>query len=282
MSLQQRRAEEQLRCQCEELRASNQQELQQVQEALARLQQDSKQKLLQAESQKQQVCSADRWRSVWIQVFFLVIFDSDIFLKNRNSVQESITASFTDNHYINEIQYRRSICKREKPSSGETLCAPSNSHAQALSQKEMEKTALGEQVAALQQEVASAGMELERAKREALCREEQNKVEKIHSSINELRKKMKYSSSLGLVQMFPSLQNGVVDLQSELCKLRTQLEESLNSHEDATRRLSEQVGEFSQQRERAQQEVRRRAAASETQLHTTGRACLLPGGNQKT
>lgn len=58
--------------------------------------------------------------------------------------------------------------------------------------------------------------------------------------------------------MFPSLQNAMVDLQSELCNLRTQFEESLNSHEDAKRRLNEQVREFSQQRERAQEEVRRR------------------------
>lgn len=107
MSLQQQRAEEQLRRQCEELRASKQQELQQVQEELARLQQDSKLKLLQAESEKQQVCSADRWRSVWIQVLFLLIFDSDIFHKNRNSVQEYIMASFSYNHYIKKIQYLR-------------------------------------------------------------------------------------------------------------------------------------------------------------------------------
>lgn len=47
---------------------------------------------------------------------------------------------------------------------------------QALSQKEMEKTALSEQVAELQQEVASASMELEHTKREALCKQEQDKV----------------------------------------------------------------------------------------------------------
>lgn len=141
-------------------------------------------------------------------------------------------------------------------------CVPSNSHEQALSQKEMEKTALSEQVVGLQQEVASAGMELERTKREALCKQEQDKVggKKRKKRMN-LRKKSKCRFSLALVQMFPSLQNTVVDLQSELCNLRTQFEESLNSHEDAKRQLSEQVREFSQQRERAQQEVRRRGAA---------------------
>lgn len=144
---------------------------------------------------------------------------------------------------------------------------------QALSQKEMEKTALSEQVAELQQEVASASMELERTKREALCKLEQDKVNQ--------ERNVSALFSLGLAQMFPSLQNTAVDLQSELCNLRTQFEESLNSHEDAKRRLSEQVREFSQQRERAQQEVRRRGAAFQTQLRTTGRVCLLHGGNQE-
>lgn len=49
-------AEEQLRRRCEELRVHSQKELQQVQEELARLQQDCNQSLLQAESEKQQVC----------------------------------------------------------------------------------------------------------------------------------------------------------------------------------------------------------------------------------
>lgn len=56
LMVQREQAEEQLRRQCEELRAHGQKELQQVQEELASLQQDFKQSLLQAESQKQQVC----------------------------------------------------------------------------------------------------------------------------------------------------------------------------------------------------------------------------------
>lgn len=54
--VQREQAEEQLRGQCEELRVHSQKELQQVQEELARLQQDFNQSLLQAESEKQQVC----------------------------------------------------------------------------------------------------------------------------------------------------------------------------------------------------------------------------------
>lgn len=56
MTAQREQTEEQLRRQCEELRVHNQQELQQVQEEQARLQQDFNQRLLQAESEKQQVC----------------------------------------------------------------------------------------------------------------------------------------------------------------------------------------------------------------------------------
>lgn len=56
LTVQREQAEEQLRRQCEELRVHSQKELQQVQEELARLQQDFNQSLLQAESEKQQVC----------------------------------------------------------------------------------------------------------------------------------------------------------------------------------------------------------------------------------
>lgn len=42
----------------------------------------------------------------------------------------------------------------------------------------MEKTALSEQLAKLQQEVASASMALERTKREAHFKQEQDKVKK--------------------------------------------------------------------------------------------------------
>lgn len=56
LTVQREQVEEQLRRQCEELRVHSQKELQQVQEELARLQQDFNQSLLQAESEKQQVC----------------------------------------------------------------------------------------------------------------------------------------------------------------------------------------------------------------------------------
>lgn len=54
---------------------------------------------------------------------------------------------------------------------------------QALSQKEAEKAAVMEQVAALQQDLATAGIELERTQREALNRQEQNKVKTWHCHI---------------------------------------------------------------------------------------------------
>lgn len=56
LTVQKEQAEEQLRQQCEELRAHSQKELQQVQEELVVLQQDFNQSVLQAESEKQQVC----------------------------------------------------------------------------------------------------------------------------------------------------------------------------------------------------------------------------------
>lgn len=56
MAALQDQAEEQLHRQCEELRMSSQRELQQVQEELARTQKEFSQSLLQAESEKQQVC----------------------------------------------------------------------------------------------------------------------------------------------------------------------------------------------------------------------------------
>lgn len=55
----------------------------------------------------------------------------------------------------------------------------------------------------------------------------------------------------------------MTDLQHELQTLRTHFEESLNSHEDSKKSLSEQVREFSQQKEEAQQEVR----GKENQAH---------------
>jgi len=47
---------------------------------------------------------------------------------------------------------------------------------QALSQKEAEKAAITEKLAALQQDLATAGMELECMQREALSKQEQEKV----------------------------------------------------------------------------------------------------------
>lgn len=51
-------------------------------------------------------------------------------------------------------------------------------------------------------------------------------------------------------------QNTMAVVQSELQDLRTQFEDSLNSHENAERSLTEQVRELNQQRENAQREVR--------------------------
>lgn len=119
---------------------------------------------------------------------------------------------------------------------------------QALSQKEAEKAALTEKLAALQQDLATAGMELECMQREALSKQEQDKV-----------KYGRITCSLHITQLICGtfmFQNAKAILQSELQDLRTQFEESLNSHGDAKKSLTEQVIELNQQREHAQQEVR--------------------------
>lgn len=51
-------------------------------------------------------------------------------------------------------------------------------------------------------------------------------------------------------------QNAMAVLQSELQNLRIQFEESLNSHENAKKSLTEQVRELNQHREHSQLEVR--------------------------
>lgn len=51
-------------------------------------------------------------------------------------------------------------------------------------------------------------------------------------------------------------QNALADVQSELQRLRSHFEESLNSHENTKKSLTEQVRESIQQREHAEQEVR--------------------------
>lgn len=121
---------------------------------------------------------------------------------------------------------------------------------QALSQKELEKTSLSEQLAALQQELHSAAMELERTKRESLSKQEQDKVKNKTKTIVCAPRTV---SSLLMCDCSP--QNTMADLQRELHTLRSHFEESLNSHEDSKKSLSEQVREFGQQKEEAQQEV---------------------------
>lgn len=48
----------------------------------------------------------------------------------------------------------------------------------------------------------------------------------------------------------------MADVQSELQHFRSQFEESLNTHENTNKSLTEQVRELNQQREHAEQEVR--------------------------
>lgn len=120
---------------------------------------------------------------------------------------------------------------------------------QALSQKEVEKAALMEKVAALQQDLAAEGMELECMQREAMSKQEQDKVKYG-------RVKMVLVIFLFFFFTYNSLfQHAMAVCQTELQDLRNQFEESLNSHEDVKKSLTEQVRELNQQRDHTQQEV---------------------------
>lgn len=129
---------------------------------------------------------------------------------------------------------------------------------QALSQKEAEKAALTEKIAALQQDLATAGMELERMQREALSKHEQDKVNYGRVTLAPVTFLVLYMTYITQLTDFCTsmFQDAMAVLQSELHDLRTQFEESLNSHENVKKSLTEQVRELNQQREHAQQEVR--------------------------
>lgn len=106
-----------------------------------------------------------------------------------------------------------------------------------------------EKVAALQQDLAAEGMELECMQREAMSKQEQDKVKYG-------RVKMVLVIFLFFFFTYNSLfQHAMAVCQTELQDLRNQFEESLNSHEDVKKSLTEQVRELNQQRDHTQQEV---------------------------
>uniref|UniRef100_A0A7N4PG49 Ciliary rootlet coiled-coil, rootletin n=1 Tax=Sarcophilus harrisii TaxID=9305 RepID=A0A7N4PG49_SARHA len=89
---------------------------------------------------------------------------------------------------------------------------------QALSLKESEKTALSEKLLGTQQSLATMSMDLERQKRDALTRQEQDR-----STVNALT--------------------------SELRDLRAKFEEAINNHEREVKALQEQARDLGRQRE---------------------------------
>ncbi|AWP11438.1 putative rootletin-like [Scophthalmus maximus] len=125
---------------------------------------------------------------------------------------------------LQELQQVQEEKARLQQDFNQSLLQAEGEKQQALSQKEAEKAALTEKLTVLQQDLAIADMELERTKREAHSKHEQDK-------------------------------NTTAVLQSELKDLRAQFEESLNSHENSEKSLTEQVRELHQQREKAQQEL---------------------------
>lgn len=78
---------------------------------------------------------------------------------------------------------------------------------QALSQKEVEKAALAERVSALQQDLATAAMELQHVQREALSRQEQEKVNSFILSLKGTQRHHKclrvlFNSRCGNIMLF--------------------------------------------------------------------------------
>lgn len=122
---------------------------------------------------------------------------------------------------------------------------------QALFQKEVEKAALSEEIATLRQDLATAGMEMERKQREALSKQEQDKVKMFQGWTDG-------STVFGCkvtdlcLRLF---QNAILVLRSELQGLQHQFEESLKSYQSSKNSLMEEVRELTRQREQDKREV---------------------------
>lgn len=69
-------------------------------------------------------------------------------------------------------------------------------------------------------------------------------------------------------------------LRSELHDLRTRFDDSLNSHENTSKSLTEQVRELNQQREQAQQEVRSFKILVTTLVLFSDSECIVQGQQQ--
>uniref|UniRef100_K7FZ16 Ciliary rootlet coiled-coil, rootletin n=1 Tax=Pelodiscus sinensis TaxID=13735 RepID=K7FZ16_PELSI len=116
------------------------------------------------------------------------------------------------------------VARRQGSRDPQRVLAPSRQATQALSLKESEKTLLSEKLTGAQHNLASVTMELERQKREAMSRQEQDR-----STINALT--------------------------SELKGLGAQLEEAVAAHEREARGLQEQAKDLTRQRESTVREV---------------------------
>ncbi|KAF6724225.1 Rootletin [Oryzias melastigma] len=120
-------------------------------------------------------------------------------------------------------QVREELAWMQKEFSQSLLQAESEKQ-QALSLMEAEKVALSERMASLQKDVTRADVEIQLIRRDAISKQEQD-------------------------------QNSIAVLQSQLQDLRTQLEGSLDSHQEAQKSLTEQVKELEEEKEHAQQEL---------------------------
>nr|XP_054604928.1 rootletin [Nothobranchius furzeri] len=141
-------------------------------------------------------------------------------------------------HNQKELQQAQEEQARLQKEFNQSLLHAESEKQQVLSQKETEKAALSEEIASLQQDLATAGMEMERVQREAFSKQEQDK-------------------------------NTIAVMKSELQDLQNRFEESLNSHQSAELSLLEQVREMNQQKQQAEQQlegVRQRLLETEDNL----------------
>ncbi|XP_078801637.1 ciliary rootlet coiled-coil protein 2 isoform X1 [Oryzias latipes] len=121
-------------------------------------------------------------------------------------------------------QVQEELARTQKEFSQSLLQAESEKQ-QALSLMEAERAALTERMESLQKDVTRADLEIEHIRRDAVSKQEQDK-------------------------------SSITALQLQLQDLQTQLERSLDSHQQAHKSFTEQVKELNEEKEHAQQELR--------------------------
>lgn len=122
---------------------------------------------------------------------------------------------------------------------------------------EAERAALTERMESLQKDVTRADLEIEHIRRDAVSKQEQDKVPTWLLSLEQfwLFYGFFLNTDTKCLCVFLCLQSSITALQLQLQDLQTQLERSLDSHQQAHKSFTEQVKELNEEKEHAQQEV---------------------------